>query len=98
MILIDKAGHLISDDLNSDKELHNFALKIGIKKCWFHGGKNKIHHYDLTTTKKINLAIEFGAKLISSKEIIKIKRRPKIIKWVNTQKRKIRNLLILKKK
>jgi nicotinic acid mononucleotide adenylyltransferase len=66
--------HLVADDI---KELHNFAKLINLNKCWFEN--NRIPHYDLMKSKKsrermLKLAIENGAKLITSKEIICLKK------------------------
>jgi len=71
VILIDtpKGGwsHLVSDDINY---LHDFARQIGIKKCWFQNkrGKNQ-PHYDVKES-KFKDAINQGATLVSSKEIV----------------------------
>lgn len=67
MIYIDKVGHLVSENRI---ELDNFALKIGLKLEWFQD--KKLPHYDCTTQRKINKAIKFGAKLVSSKKIVEI--------------------------
>ena len=43
----DEIGHMIADSLG---ELHEFAGRIGLKRCWFqHHGHP---HYDLTTVGK----------------------------------------------
>ena len=69
MIYIDKAGHLVTD--SNLEELHEFAEKIGLKQEWFQNTQNKNHpHYDLTTQNMIEKAIENGANLVSSKEIV----------------------------
>jgi hypothetical protein len=64
MILVDKKGHMISND--SYHELHDFALQIGLKREWF-----QEDHYDLTTSRMIEKAKRFGAKEVSSKEIVR---------------------------
>lgn len=52
--------HMTADSLT---ELHEFAKKIGRKRCWYHGGRN---HYDLTPSFRalaiINVAIEVDGK------------------------------------
>ncbi len=53
---------------NSIDELHDFAQKIGLKKEWFQNHP-KHPHYDLFGI-KINLAIQKGAILLTSKEMI----------------------------
>lgn len=67
MVYIDKAGHLIADSLD---ELHVFAINIGLKREWFQD--KRLPHYDCTTQRKRNKAIECGATLVESKKIIKI--------------------------
>lgn len=67
MILVDKNGHLISS--NSEKELHEFAKIIKLKKSWYQNGKHP--HYDLTTKKKVYEAIAEGARRVDPKELIK---------------------------
>jgi hypothetical protein len=60
--------HLIADSIT---ELHEFASKIELKRCYFHGVRKKHPHYDLTNKIIKDKAIENGAILISSKEIVK---------------------------
>jgi hypothetical protein len=67
--------HLIGT--GSVKELHAFAAKCGIKRCWFHNprGKNK-PHYDIvrkreTVKKKLyDAVIEAGARPTTSQDIV----------------------------
>ncbi|MFA5067638.1 MAG: DUF4031 domain-containing protein [Candidatus Izemoplasmatales bacterium] len=72
VILIDypsKNGwcHLVA---NSIKDLHSFAKSIGVNKRYFHNNpKNNKPHYDIRG-KKIQKAIEFGAKQVNSKDIV----------------------------
>lgn len=66
MIYTDKI-HLVADTLD---ELHEFALKIGLKREWFQNHP-KHPHYDIWGT-KVKIALENNAKLISSKEIVVI--------------------------
>jgi hypothetical protein len=68
MILVDKIGHLVSD--TSWEELHEFALKIGLKREWFQD-KGKFSHYDLTTPRKRGQAVLMGAKFVRPYEIVK---------------------------
>ena len=71
MILIDYFGHMVATE--SEAELHLFARKLGLKRKWFQqlSKKTKRHsHYDLTTTRKKNQAVEMGAKQVPIKEII----------------------------
>jgi len=74
MIYIDKKGnmgwsHLIADSIH---ELHDFAIKIGLKPNWFQEKPEK-PHYDVKGMMR-KRAIESGAKEISTKEIIKVLR------------------------
>jgi hypothetical protein len=64
--------HLITDgDLS---ELHEFAQKIGLKREWFQNKNIKHPHYDILGEIK-ERALENGAKVVSSKEIVRILRR-----------------------
>jgi len=69
-ILIDNPrdgwSHMVSDNI---KDLHIFAERIGIKKCWYNNkrGKNQ-PHYDVRKT-KLQEAINAGAKLVTRKEL-----------------------------
>lgn len=56
--------HLITDDQASYDELHAFAVKIGLKRCWF-----QRDHYDLTTRAKASAAAAAGAVLISLRDV-----------------------------
>lgn len=70
MILIDTPcngySHLVATTI---AELHTFAQRIGIKKCWYSNkhGKNQ-PHYDLKGT-QIAKAIAEGAKYVTHKEL-----------------------------
>lgn len=64
--------HLIADDI---KELHQFAGKIGLNRCWFENHRKP--HYDLMKGKKnrermLSLALDNGAQMKTSKELVKI--------------------------
>ena len=61
--------HLISD--KSINELHRFARKIGLKPKWFQNHP-KHPHYDLTTNRAKDRAINKGAIEITSRELVKI--------------------------
>lgn len=67
MILIDKQGHLVTE--NCWACLHDFAKSIGLKRSWFQD--KRLPHYDCTTESMIQKAIDKGATLVSSKEIVK---------------------------
>ena len=68
MILLDKAGHLVSD--TSLEELHEFAKKIGMRRYWFQEGKGKHPHYDIWGV-VFAKALEAGATLVDSEDIIR---------------------------
>jgi hypothetical protein len=59
--------HLIAAN---EKELHLFAIEIGLKFEWFQ--KKRLPHYDLTTVRMMNKAIKAGAKLVTSRDIVLI--------------------------
>ena len=64
MIYTDKI-HLIADTQN---ELHQFAINVGISRHWF--DPNPKHpHYDIPK-KKLDDILKQNVKLISSKEIV----------------------------
>ena len=70
MILTDGV-HLVGTDL---EELHDFAEKIGLQRRWFQN--HPMHpHYDLTSQKKAQQAIEAGAKPTASRTLLKELRR-----------------------
>ena len=48
-------------------DLHHFALKIGIKRHWFH-----TDHYDLLEADR-NRALIAGAQITTSKQLIQIR-------------------------
>lgn len=53
----------------SVEELHAFAEKVGIKRCWFEGVRKGHPHYDLNAQNK-NKAIDGGAILVTSRELV----------------------------
>lgn len=61
--------HLIADSLC---ELHVFALHMGLRREWFQGHHHP--HYDLTTRRAVLRAINLGAELITSRQVIVISR------------------------
>lgn len=57
--------HLTAD---TEDELHEFALKIGMKRSWFQHSKGKeIPHYDLVRTRR-KLAVSKGAIELTMRE------------------------------
>jgi hypothetical protein len=61
-----RCGHLVSD--SSLDELHEFAQALGVARRWFQ--LKSIPHYDLTGA-EFDLALERGATLVSSREIVR---------------------------
>jgi len=69
MTIFTDGVHLISDE--SLEELHAFAGRMGLRRCWFQGGKHQRHpHYDLTTPRAVSRAISKGAKKITVLELV----------------------------
>lgn len=60
-------AHMVADTL---EELHAFALKIGVKRHFFHRTKNSVCHYDITAEQRA-LAIHNDAAEVSTRELIK---------------------------
>ena len=60
--------HLIADSL---EELHEFARKIGLKRHFFEGVRKGHPHYDLTNNNIRVKAIDEGAKLVTTRWIVK---------------------------
>lgn len=81
MIYTDKI-HLVADTLT---ELHDFAKSIGLKRCYYHGVKKGHPHYDLMTISIQEKAINAGAIIVSSKEILITSKKLRIEKE-NTRK------------
>lgn len=72
MILIDTPRtdgycHMVSDSID---ELHLFAERIGVKRCWFENkrGKNQ-PHYDIKGY-SVTKALREGAKMVSRKKLL----------------------------
>jgi hypothetical protein len=67
MVYFDRLRHLVAD---SREELHAFAAKVGIKRCWFDG--NRHHpHYDIPL--KLRQAVEkSNAIKVSPREVLEI--------------------------
>lgn len=63
-----KSCHMIAD---SDKELNEMALKIGMKASWLQTNKSWFHHYDLIESRR-KLAVSFGVQELNRKAFTKI--------------------------
>lgn len=66
-LILTDGVHLISDE--SIKELHEFAQSMGLKRCWYRRGRHP--HYDLTTSRKVQAAMTKGAKMVTSKDLVR---------------------------
>lgn len=67
--------HLVATTL---KELHGFAEKIGLHRCYYEGYRKGHPHYDLIKPWMKKTASENGAILVTSKEIINLFNEKKI--------------------
>ena len=59
--------HMASD--KNEKELHEFARRIGLQRRWFQG-RRRVPHYDLRKSKRI-IAVTKGAAPVENKELFK---------------------------
>lgn len=57
--------HMVADTLD---ELHTMADKIGVSRRWFQDNPNH-PHYDIALSKR-KLAIKFGAKELTSRQMV----------------------------
>ncbi len=75
-----KNCHMFTDDVDLT-ELHEMALKIGMKRQWFQD-KKTAPHYDLTESRRM-LAVNFGAIELDRKDSVEIwkLRREKLSKF-----------------
>ena len=73
-----KMSHMVAD---TEEELHQMAAKIGIARKWCqHEGLGKGYiHYDIAMSKR-QLAIQFGAKEITLREMSKM-----CVEWRNVK-------------
>lgn len=62
----DSACHLMADTL---AELHAFAARIGLKRCWFQGD-----HYDLTEGRRA-AAVQAGAVEVTARQLVEVRRK-----------------------
>ena len=58
--------HMVSDE--SVKELHEFAVRIGLKRRWFQSVSRP--HYDLRPSKR-RLAISMGAEEVGMRDLVR---------------------------
>lgn len=65
-------AHMMSD--SSLDELHYFAKNIALNRCWFENNP-KHYHYDVPA-KYYRAALEKGAYVVTSKQLIKLCKKP----------------------
>ena len=83
--------HLFTDvDALDQKELHNFAEMLGLKRVWFqnHDARPQFWHYDLTKNKR-EKAIRMGAQFKSAwdhvREIVEVVKKEREEREQNDQ-------------
>ena len=58
------------------EELHTFAEKIGVHRCYYRNPRKKRHpHYDLMTKKAIKAAFDNGAEFATDRQIVTLCRQ-----------------------
>jgi Protein of unknown function (DUF4031) len=60
--------HLTSDSLH---DLHEFAARIGLARCWFQWKRGSLPHYDLSPNKR-RTAVAAGAIELGRKEFVRL--------------------------
>jgi hypothetical protein len=63
--------HLYAD---SDRELHAFAARIGLKRQWAHTSSNGVLHYDLVPRRR-KAAVAAGATELTAAQALELRRR-----------------------
>ena len=84
MILIDDSGHMVAT--TCERDLHDFAAKLGLKRAWYQ--QHPWHpHYDLTTPNAKLRAEKAGARRVDSRTLMNrawwAKRHPRLGAKVN---------------
>lgn len=59
--------HLVADSLD---ELHKYAVKMGIKKHWFHGTRKGHPHYDIPYLAAQKVVEDPDVHYITTREIL----------------------------
>ena len=59
--------HIAADRL---AELHDFASRVGIKRCWFHGSERGHPHYDKPRRMPVEHLERHGAERVRSRECL----------------------------
>lgn len=63
----DSNRHLVCEPY-SVENLHAMARALGIKRCWYHGGKHP--HYDIPKRRIAEIAVK--TEVVSSRRILEI--------------------------
>ena len=80
MVYRDESRHLVADTL---RELHAFAQRTGIKRCWFDADSRsktgRKPHYDIPkyVLRESSLLLSMETQLVSSREILAMSKRMK---------------------
>jgi hypothetical protein len=69
-VIVTDGTHLMSSDGNL-VELHAFAKRLGLKPGWFQGHARHLH-YDLTTGRMSRKAVYLGAKVVLTRELVRL--------------------------
>lgn len=68
--------HLVAD---SRDELHTYAKRIGLKKCWYHF--HILHpHYDMPNYIKLIVSKDTKVNKVRPREVLEISRRLSLIR------------------
>lgn len=66
--------HMMAD---TDEELHEMADRIGVKRRWHQKAGTPHSHYDICLSKR-KLAISFGARVATNREMVEVIRRKRL--------------------
>jgi len=66
--------HLVSDE--GIQDLHDFAQRLGIKRCWFHASKRGLDHYDIPKRLRKDFLFNCGGYVLYSTNILTTERIP----------------------
>jgi hypothetical protein len=64
--------HLVADSL---EELHAFAMRLGLRRGWFHNRRDRKRphpHYDVVSRWQLQLAQVLGAKLARPRDVLRV--------------------------
>lgn len=72
--------HMMSDQPSDEglAELHAMVARLGLRRSWFQDKNPRFPHYDLRRSKR-DLALRYGAKAVSSREMVMRCWKPLII-------------------